>query len=59
MKHLGTAPEPRYGPSHKPQGTAIREIAIMSNARLTAETHREKSPAMYIGFGSGVFLQTR
>lgn len=31
----------------------------MSNERLTAETHREKLPAMHIGFGSGVFLQTR
>jgi len=31
----------------------------MSNERLTAETHREKSTAKLMGFGGGVFLQTR
>lgn len=57
--HLGTVPKPRYGPSHKPKGVAIWEIATMNNQRLAAEIHREKSPAKHIGFGGGVFLQAR
>ena len=59
IRRLGKAKEPRYGPSHKPKSTAIREIAIMNNEWLTAETHRKKSPAKFVGFGSGVFLQAR
>lgn len=31
----------------------------MSNERLTAKTHREKSPAKPSGFNRGVFLQAR
>ena len=31
----------------------------MTIERLTAEIHREQSPAKHLGFGSGVFLQAR
>jgi hypothetical protein len=57
IRLLGKAKEPRYGQPHKPKNIAIREIATMSNERLTAETHREKSPAKRIGLGRGVFYR--
>ncbi|TAM24766.1 MAG: hypothetical protein EPN60_13255 [Nevskiaceae bacterium] len=56
IKHLGKPPETQYRHS---QNIAIREIATMNNERLTAETHREMSPAKLMGFGRGVFLQAR
>lgn len=59
IKHLGTAREPRYGPSHKPKSIAIRDIATMNSQQLRVETNRENDTAGYSGFGAGVFLQAR
>lgn len=56
MERLGKPPETQY---RHLQSIASRGITTMNVERLSANPNRERSPAKLMGFGSGVFLQTR